>query len=74
MTFILPMTSLVWPWCRTSTMEAPEFLSRFLTSARSRRDAAALSSAAWRCSGVSGGNATGGFLVLEGVSSNVRSI
>src|SRR5690242_9307101 len=38
-------------------IEAPEFLRRFFTSARSRRDAAALSRAAWRCSGVSGGRA-----------------
>ena len=48
------------PRSRTSAIEAPECLSRFLTSARSRREAAALSRAAWRCSGVSGGRATGG--------------
>ena len=57
-TRILPMTSLAWPSASTSMIEAPEFLSRFFTSARSRREAAALSSAAWRCSGVNGGRAT----------------
>jgi hypothetical protein len=45
-TRILPITSLRCPSCRTSTIEAPEFFSRFFTSARSRRDAAALSRAA----------------------------
>ena len=39
-------------------IEPPEFFSRFFTSARSRREAAALSRAAWRCSGVRGGKAT----------------
>src|SRR6478735_3137277 len=57
-TRILPMTSLVCPSWRTSTIEPPEFLRRFFTSARSRREAAALSRAAWRCSGVRGGKAT----------------
>ena len=45
------------PSCSTSEIEAPEFFRRFFTSARSRREAAALSRAAWRCSGVSGGRA-----------------
>ena len=57
-TFILPMTSFSWPCLMTSWREAPECLSRFLTSARSRRAAAAFSSAAARCSGVRGGRAT----------------
>ena len=49
-------------------IEAPEFFRRFFTSARSRRDAAAFSSAAWRCSGVSGGRATGVLLVGVGAA------
>src|SRR5918993_204986 len=57
-TRILPMTSLVRPSSSTSRIDPPEFFSRFLTSARSRREAAALSRAAWRCSGVRGGKAT----------------
>ena len=46
-----------------STIEAPECLRRFFTSARSRREAAALSRAAWRCSGVRGGKATKAILL-----------
>src|SRR3954447_3839308 len=52
------MTSFSWPCLSTSTREAPECLRRFLISARSRRDAAAFSRFAWRCSGVSRGRAT----------------
>src|SRR5512139_2654360 len=57
-TRIFAITSFSWPCLRTSTSDAPECFRRFFTSARSRREAAALSSAALRCSGVSGGRAT----------------
>ena len=69
-TRILPITSFRWPSWSTSEIEAPEFFRRFLTSARSRREAAALSRAAWRCSGVSGGRAR----ALPSVIGRVRGI
>jgi hypothetical protein len=61
-TFILPMMSSCCPSAITSPIEAPECLSRFFTSARTRRASAAFSSAAARCSGVRGGRATAAFL------------
>src|SRR5690606_20333727 len=61
-TFILPMTSLVWPSLRTSVSEIPPCLRRCLTSARSFLAFAAFSRAAARCSGVRGGRATPGHL------------
>src|SRR6478672_8654261 len=64
-TRILPITSLVRPSSMTSRIEPPEFFRRFFTSARSRREAAALSRAAWRCSGVSGGKATKKVLLVR---------
>src|SRR3954452_3385383 len=59
MTRILPIPSSSWPCSRTSRIEPPECLSRFLTSARRRLEAAALSRFARRSSGVSLGSATG---------------
>src|SRR5690606_8802362 len=61
-TFILPMTSSVWPSASTSDRETPPCFRRFLTSARSFLALAAFSRAAARCSGVRGGRATPGHL------------
>ena len=57
-TFILPRTSFSWPSLMTSSRLPPAYLRRCFTSARSRRAAAAFSSAAARCSAVRGGRAT----------------
>src|SRR5215207_8480445 len=59
MTRSLATTSLTLDSAMTSLRLAPEFFSRFLTSALSRRAAAAFSRAALRCSGVNVGSATG---------------
>src|SRR6478609_237193 len=57
-TLSLPMVSSFWPWAITSDSVPCEYFSRFLTSARAWRAAAAFSSAAARCSGVRVGSAT----------------